>query len=69
MFSVDQFNTIITLARQGVKVFANNDQVPPDQIAAAAGTLTAFIAYAQEEVGKAQAAPKEATVEDPAPGT
>jgi len=50
-----ELNDIAILARAGLKVFANQDQVSPGQIAGAAATLDKFLSF------------KDAMAKEPAP--
>lgn len=57
----DQFKDIATLARLGLKAVANDDRMSPGQIAGAAQTLDAYIAYADAEMAKLTTAKAEKT--------
>ena len=53
----DQFKDIATLARLGLKAVANDDRMSPGQIAGAAQTLDAYVAYADETIANRVTAP------------
>ena len=47
-----ELNDIAILARAGLKVFSNQDQVSPGQIAGAAATLDKFLSWKDAQAAK-----------------